>query len=162
MAHELVDELKKGGALITLEDLAQYTVVERKPVIGNFHDYTIISAPPPSSGGVVLMSALNILEGYDLGKLGDRMPESMHLIVEAYRRAYMDRAEYLGDPDYNRIPMGKLDDEEVCAGMEEQHRSARGDGERVAASAGGIPASRSEDGGAAHGISRHDALFGGG
>lgn len=108
MARELVDELKKGGALMTLDDLAQYTVVERKPLIGTFHKYTIISAPPPSSGGVVLVSALNILEGYDLAKLGDRKPESMHLIVEAYRRAYMDRAEYLGDPDYNRMPVSEL------------------------------------------------------
>jgi len=108
MAHELIHDLKKGGALLTLEDLAQYKVVERKPVVGQFHDYTIISAPPPSSGGVVLVSALNILEGYELGKLGDRTPESMHLMVEAYRRAYMDRAEYLGDPDYNTIPVEQL------------------------------------------------------
>jgi gamma-glutamyltranspeptidase/glutathione hydrolase len=108
MARELVDELSKGGALITLQDLAQYRVVERKPVTGKFHDYTIISAPPPSSGGVVLLTALNILEGYDLTKLEDRGPESMQLIVEAYRRAFMDRSEYLGDPDYNRIPVGQL------------------------------------------------------
>jgi gamma-glutamyltranspeptidase/glutathione hydrolase len=108
MARELADDLKKGGGLITLDDLAQYNVVERQPVLGTFHDYTIISAPPPSSGGVVLMSTLNILEGYDLAKLGDRTAESMHLIVEAYRRAYMDRAEYLGDPDYNKIPVDAL------------------------------------------------------
>ena len=108
MAHELVEELKKGGALITLEDLAQYDVVERKPVTGTFHDYTIISAPPPSSGGVVLESTLNILEGYDLASLGDRSPASMHLITEAYRRAYMDRTDYLGDPDYNHIPIEEL------------------------------------------------------
>jgi gamma-glutamyltranspeptidase / glutathione hydrolase len=103
-----VDELKKGGALITLDDLAQYSVVERKPVIGTFHNYTVISAPPPSSGGIVLLSALNILEGYDLARLGNRTPESLHLIVEAYRRAYMDRTDYLGDPDYNRIPVDEL------------------------------------------------------
>jgi gamma-glutamyltranspeptidase / glutathione hydrolase len=108
MAHELVDDLKKGSALITLEDLAEYNVVERKPVIGTFRDYTIISAPPPSSGGVVLLSALNMLENYDLSKLGDRTPASIHLITEAYRRAYMDRADYLGDPDYNYIPVGQL------------------------------------------------------
>jgi gamma-glutamyltranspeptidase/glutathione hydrolase len=108
LAHELVDELRKGGALITLDDLAQYNVVERKPIIGSFHNYTVISAPPPSSGGVVLISALNILEGYDLSKLGDRTPQSIHFITEAYRRSYMDRSDYLGDPDYNNIPVAEL------------------------------------------------------
>ncbi len=108
MAQELVSDLKKGGSLITLDDLAQYNVVERKPVIGTYHGYTVISAPPPSSGGVVLLSALNILEGFDLKSLGDRTPASMHLITEAYRRAYMDRADYLGDPDYNNIPVAAL------------------------------------------------------
>jgi gamma-glutamyltranspeptidase/glutathione hydrolase len=108
MAHELVADLHKGGALLTLQDLAGYTVVERAPIVGSFHNYTVISAPPPSSGGIVLLSALNILEGDDLAKLGDRSPASMHLIVEAFRRAYMDRAEYLGDPDYNAIPAAEL------------------------------------------------------
>ena len=98
IAHELVDELHKGGALLTLEDLAQFTVVERAPVTGSFHNYTVISAPPPSSGGIVLLSALNILEGYDLAKLGDRNPASIHFITEAYR----------GDPDYNPIPVTQL------------------------------------------------------
>ena len=108
MAQELVDDLKKGGALITLQDLAQYNVVEREPVVGTFHNYTVISAPPPSSGGVVLLSALNILEGLDLSSLGDRTAASMHLITEAWRRAYMDRVNYLGDPDYNHIPVAEL------------------------------------------------------
>ena len=108
IAHELVDELHKGGALLTLEDLAQFTVVERAPVTGSFHNYTVISAPPPSSGGIVLISALNILESYDLAKLGDRNPASIHFITEAYRRAYMDRSDYLGDPDYNPIPVAQL------------------------------------------------------
>jgi gamma-glutamyltranspeptidase/glutathione hydrolase len=108
MANELVHDLKRGGALLTLEDLAQYNVVEREPIVGTFHNYTVISAPPPSSGGVVLMSALNILESSDLARLGDRTADSMHLIVEAYRRAYMDRADYLGDPDYNHIPVAEL------------------------------------------------------
>jgi gamma-glutamyltranspeptidase / glutathione hydrolase len=108
IAHELVDELHKGGALLTLEDMAQYTVVERTPITGRFHNYMVISAPPPSSGGIVLLTALNILEGFDLAKLGDRSVQSIHLITEAYRRAYMDRADYLGDPDYNPIPMDQL------------------------------------------------------
>lgn len=108
MAQELVDDLRKGGALITLKDLADYQVVERKPIVGTFHNYTILSAPPPSSGGIVLVSALNILEGFDMKKLSDRTPESMHLIVEAYRRAFMDRAQYMGDPDYNPMPVQQL------------------------------------------------------
>lgn len=115
MAHELVDDLKKGGALLTLEDLAQYNVVERHPVIGSLHDYNIISAPPPSSGGVVLVSALNILESYDLAKLGDRSPQWIHLVTEAYRRAFMDRAEYLGDPDYNHMPVAELTSKKYAA-----------------------------------------------
>jgi gamma-glutamyltranspeptidase / glutathione hydrolase len=108
MAHELVDDVHEGGGLLTLDDLAQYTVEERKPVTGTFHNYTVISAPPPSSGGIVLLTALNILEGYDLAKLGDRSPEWIHLVTEAYRRAYMDRSDYLGDPDYNEIPAAAM------------------------------------------------------
>ncbi len=108
IARQLVDDLKKGGALITLEDLAQYDVVEREPVVGTFHNYTLVSAPPPSSGGVVLLSALNILQAYNLERLGDRSATWIHFLTEAFRRAYMDRAEYLGDPDYNRIPVTEL------------------------------------------------------
>ena len=77
-------------------------------MVGTFHNYTVISAPPPSSGGVVLLSALNILESYDLASLGDRSAAAMQLITEAYRRAYMDRSDYLGDPDYNQIPVAEL------------------------------------------------------
>lgn len=108
MAQQLVSDLKKGGALLTLKDLAEYNVVERQPIIGTFHNYTIISAPPPSSGGIVLLSALNILEGYDLAHMGDRSASWIHFVTEAFRRAYMDRSEYLGDPDYNKIPSAKL------------------------------------------------------
>ena len=110
LAQELVAELKKGGGLVTLDDLAHYEVKERTPVTGRFHGYTVISSPPPSSGGVVLISALNILEPYDLKKMGDRSPEWIHTVAEAYRRAYMDRAEYLGDPDFNAIPVKQLTD----------------------------------------------------
>jgi gamma-glutamyltranspeptidase/glutathione hydrolase len=115
IAHELIDDLRKGGGLLTLDDLAQYTVVERKPITGTFHNYTIVSAPPPSSGGIVMVSALNILEGFDLAKMGDRSPTSIHLIAEACRRAYMDRADYLGDPDYNAIPESAMTSKEYAA-----------------------------------------------
>ena len=108
LAHELVEGLHKGGALLTLDDLAQYSVVEREPVTGAFHNYTVLSAPPPSSGGIALISSLNILAGYDLAKFGDRSAQWLHLVTEAYRRAYMDRTDYLGDPDYNAIPTAAL------------------------------------------------------
>jgi gamma-glutamyltranspeptidase/glutathione hydrolase len=108
LAEELISDLKKGGALLTLDDLAQYSVVERTPITGTFHNFTVISAPPPSSGGIVLVSALNILERYDLAKLGPLSPAWIHLVTESYRRAYMDRTDYLGDPDYNTIPTAEL------------------------------------------------------
>jgi gamma-glutamyltranspeptidase/glutathione hydrolase len=108
MAQELVDDVKKGGGLLTLQDLAQYKVAKRKPIVGKFHNYTVISSPPPSSGGLVLVTALNILSSYDLAKLGDRSPQEIHLITEAYRRAFMDRTDYMGDPDYNHIPVAEM------------------------------------------------------
>ncbi len=108
LAAELAAEIQKGGGLITREDLAQYQVVERAPLVGRYHQYTVLSAPPPSSGGVVLLSALNMLDGYRLDTLGDRSTAWIHLITEAYRRAYMDRSDYLGDPDYNEIPVAAL------------------------------------------------------
>jgi gamma-glutamyltranspeptidase/glutathione hydrolase len=115
MARELVNELKAGGALLTLDDLARYNVVERRPVVGSFHNFTVISAPPPSSGGIVLLSALNILEGYDLSRLGDRSAAWIERVTEAFRRAYMDRADYLGDPDFNRIPVEALTAKDYAA-----------------------------------------------
>ncbi len=108
LAAQIAAAIQKGGGLITRQDLARYQVVERTPLVGNYHQYTVLSAPPPSSGGVVLISALNILDGFHLNQLADRSPLWMHLITEAYRRAYMDRSDYLGDPDYNVIPVAAL------------------------------------------------------
>jgi gamma-glutamyltranspeptidase / glutathione hydrolase len=108
MAQEIADAVQAGGGLITAEDMARYTVKERTPVTGTYHGYTIVSAPPPSSGGVALIEMLNILDGYNLRPLGDRTPAEMHLVVEAFRRAYMDRTDYMGDPDYVKIPVDQL------------------------------------------------------
>ncbi|HET8637328.1 MAG TPA: gamma-glutamyltransferase [Acidobacteriaceae bacterium] len=108
IAKKLVADIQKGGGIITLDDLARYSVKERAPVTGTYHNYTIVSAPPPSSGGIVLIEALNILDGYNLSRWPDRSPEEMHLILEAYRRAYMDRNDYLGDPDYVKIPVAQM------------------------------------------------------
>jgi len=110
LAAELAAALQKGGGLITAGDLANYEVKEREPVRGSYRGYEIISAPPPSSGGTVLIEALNILEGYDLAKMQSRSAQSIHFTVEAFRRAFMDRAEFLGDPDFSRIPVAQLID----------------------------------------------------
>ncbi|WP_446745501.1 gamma-glutamyltransferase [Silvibacterium acidisoli] len=115
IARKLAADVQKGGGLITTEDLARYSVKEREPLTGTYNGYTIVSAPPPSSGGVALIEMLNILEGYNLGRWPDRSPEEMHLIVEAFRRAYMDRMDYLGDPDYVKVPVDELTDKKYAA-----------------------------------------------
>ena len=108
MAKQIAEAVHEGGGLITAEDMARYTVKEREPIVGTYHGDTVVSAPPPSSGGIALIEMLNILDGYNLHALGDRTAPEMHLIVEAFRRAYMDRSNYLGDPDYVKIPVEQL------------------------------------------------------
>jgi gamma-glutamyltranspeptidase / glutathione hydrolase len=115
LAKEIAKAIQKDGGLITEHDLANYQVKEREPVIGTYQGYTIISSPPPSSGGIALIEALNILEGYNLSRPGDRTPAEMHLIIEAYRRAYMDRGDYLGDPDFSTIPVQQMIDKKYAA-----------------------------------------------
>ena len=115
LAREIARAIRKDGGIVTERDLASYQVKEREPLTGTYKGYTVISAPPPSSGGVALIEALNILEGYNLSRLGDRTPAEMHLIVEAYRRAYMDRADYLGDPDFANVPVQQLVDKKYAA-----------------------------------------------
>ena len=115
IAKRLAADVQQGGGLVTAQDLARYSVKEREPLTGTYKEYTILSAPPPSSGGVALIEALNILEGYNLSRWEDRTPDEMHLIVEAYRRAYMDRSDYLGDPDYVKIPTETLIDKRYDA-----------------------------------------------
>jgi gamma-glutamyltranspeptidase/glutathione hydrolase len=106
LAERLVAGVRAGGGLWTLEDLARYRVVEREPVTGSYRGIRIVSAPPPSSGGTVLIEALNILEGFELAPL-DPVGRA-HLTIEAMRRAYRDRAEYLGDPDFTPVPVAQL------------------------------------------------------
>lgn len=110
LAREIAAAIQKGGGLITADDLARYEVKEREPVRGTYRGYEVISAPPPSSGGTVLIESLNILEGYDLGKMGDRSAESIHYTIEAFRRAFFDRAEFMGDPDFSKLPIAQLID----------------------------------------------------
>jgi gamma-glutamyltranspeptidase/glutathione hydrolase len=119
MARELAAAIQKGGGLVTAKDLADYEVKERAPVRGTYRGYEIISSPPPSSGGIALIEILNILEGYDLAKYGNRSAAAIHLTVEAFRRAFYDRAEFLGDPDFSRIPVAQLIDEKYGAAWRE-------------------------------------------
>lgn len=109
MAQQIDAFERANGGLITAADLAAYEVKDREPLLGHYRGLEVLTSPPPSSGGIALLETLNILSGYDLPKLGpDRSPAQIHLITEAFRRAYLDRAEYLGDPDYNSIPLKEL------------------------------------------------------
>jgi gamma-glutamyltranspeptidase / glutathione hydrolase len=110
LAREIAAAVQKGGGLITTQDLTSYEVKLRQPIHGVYRGYKIISAPPPSSGGVSMVEALNILESFDLRESGDRSAESIHLIAEAYRRAYFDRSEFLADPDFIKVPVAQLID----------------------------------------------------
>jgi gamma-glutamyltranspeptidase/glutathione hydrolase len=115
MARELAAAIRKGGGLITADDLAAYEVKEREPIRGSYRGYDIISAPPPSSGGIALIEILNILEGFDLAKFGNRSANAIHLEVEAFRRAFYDRTDFLGDPDFAKVPVAQLIDKKYAA-----------------------------------------------
>jgi gamma-glutamyltranspeptidase / glutathione hydrolase len=115
MAKQIAAFEAKNGGNITAADLAGYEAKERQPIHGTYRGLEIYSAPPPSSGGVALVEALNILEGYDLKKYGNRSAEAMHLTIEAFRRAFYDRAEFMGDPDFSSVPVPELIDEKYDA-----------------------------------------------
>lgn len=110
-AKILVDYLQKKGGIITMQDLAKYEAKWRKPLQFTYKDLKIISMSPPSSGGICLAQILKMLEPYDLAKMGHNSPDAIQVIVEAERRAYADRSYFLGDPDFVKIPMKELLDE---------------------------------------------------
>jgi len=107
-AKILVDYLQKKGGIITMQDLAKYEAKWRKPLQFTYKDLKIISMSPPSSGGICLAQILKMLEPYDLAKMGHNSPDAIQVIVEAERRAYADRSYFLGDPDFVKIPMKEL------------------------------------------------------
>ena len=109
-ARLIVADMKRHNGLMTLADLHGYVAKERVPVRGNYRGHEIISMPPPSSGGAVLIQMLNILEGFDLSKLQASSSERYHLMAEAMRRAFADRAEYMGDTDFVKVPIAGLID----------------------------------------------------
>ena len=107
-ASLIAEEMRRGGGLITLEDLARYQARERATIEGTYSGYDIISMPPPSSGGVAIVTMLNILEAYDLAAMGHNSAAYIHHLAEAMRRAYRDRAEFLADADFNDVPVQRL------------------------------------------------------
>ena len=107
-ASLIVKEIKRGGGLISEEDLASYRAIERPPVRGSYRGFEVLSASPPSSGGVALLEMLNILEGYNLKSSGYGASRNVALMVDAMQIAYADRAEFLGDPDFFAVPSAEL------------------------------------------------------
>lgn len=113
-AKMIVDDMKAHNGLITLEDLKDYVAKERTPLRGSYRGYEVISMPPPSSGGIVMMQVLNMLEGYDVRKLKYNSAAKYHLIAEASRRAFADRAEFMGDPDFAKVPVETMLDKKYA------------------------------------------------
>jgi len=108
IADLIAKDMDKHGGLISKKDLLEYDAVLRKPVIGRYRGYEIVSMPPPSSGGTILIEILNILEGFDLRRMSRFAPETLRLMAEAMKFAYFDRAKHMGDQDFEEIPVAKL------------------------------------------------------
>ncbi len=108
IADLIAREMRSSGGLISKADLAAYAARERAPITGTFRGYHITSMGPPSSGGIALVELLNILEAYPLADYGPNASRTMHLMIEAERRVYADRAEWLGDPDFVKVPVSGL------------------------------------------------------
>ncbi len=121
VAAKLLAAVEQGGGIWTQQDLDRYRVVERKPIRGRYRDITIVSAPPPSSGGIVMLEALNILSAYAVADLPS--VDRIHIVSEAMRRAYHDRAIYLGDADFVAIPQARLLNPDYAAGLRSSIRT---------------------------------------
>lgn len=107
-AQLIVDDMKRHGGLITLDDLRDYQPKIREPVQGNYRGYDVYCMSPPSSGGAHIIQILNVLEGYPIGRYGHNSAATIHLMAEAMKRAYADRSEYLGDSDFVRVPLAGI------------------------------------------------------
>lgn len=108
VADSIVAEMQRGGGIMTRQDLQNYQAIWRKPVVGNYRGYEVVTMPPPSSGGIALVQLLKSVEPYPLGKWGFNADSTVQLMVEAERRVYADRAAHLGDPDFYPVPQKKL------------------------------------------------------
>ena len=117
IGEKIAAAMKANGGIVTAKDLADYTISESAPLICSYRGYVFASAPPPSSGGATLCEILNILEGYDLRALGFHSAASVHLMVEAMRRAYIDRNAFLGDPALVKNPLERLISKDYAAAV---------------------------------------------
>ena len=115
IARRIVAAMESGNGLITLQDLANYRAIERPPLRGRFREFEIVSAPPPSSGGVHIVQILNMLESDDLAGMGHNSAAYLHLLAEGMKLAYADRSQYLGDPDFADVPVAQLIDKAYAA-----------------------------------------------
>lgn len=125
-AKLIADDMKKNGGLITLKDLEEYKIAWRDPVKGTYRGYEIISMSPPSSGGTHIMQILNVMENADIGKLGFASSKTIHIMAEAMRYAYADRSEYMGDPDFVKVPVGELTSKEYAKSIYDKIVAAKG------------------------------------
>lgn len=108
LADDIVQAVRAAGGMLTAADLARYRPRDRQPMVGKYRGWTVITMPPPSSGGIVLLQALRVLEGYDLASLGLNSSELIHLYAETFQHAYADRAHFMGDPDRVQVPVDRL------------------------------------------------------
>lgn len=113
-ARLIADDMKANNGLITLEDLKNYVAKEREPLRGTYRGHEIITMPPPSSGGIVMLQVLNMLEGYDVRAMGHQSSAKYHVLAESMRRSFADRAEYMADPDFADVPAAKLIDKKYA------------------------------------------------
>lgn len=130
-ARLIAADMQRHQGLMTLGDLRNYAPKERVPLRGTYRGYEIITMPPPSSGGIVLLEMLNILEGYDLRRMGWSSSAQFHVVAEAMRRAFADRSEYMGDPDFVSVPVAGLIDKAYATRLRgtinPEHASASAD-----------------------------------
>ncbi|HEX2386700.1 MAG TPA: gamma-glutamyltransferase, partial [Candidatus Binatia bacterium] len=108
IGQAIAERIKKEGGSLTLEDLKNYKAVWREPIIGRYRKWTVLTMPPPSSGGIAVIEALNVLEQYKLASMQHNSPAYLHLVAESLKHAFADRAQYLGDPDFVQVPTAKL------------------------------------------------------
>jgi gamma-glutamyltranspeptidase/glutathione hydrolase len=146
IAQAIVDQLKREGGVMTLEDLKNYKPVWREPIIGHYRKRLVVTMPPPSSGGIALVQMLNVLEKYQLNLIPHNSVTYLHLIAETMKHAFADRAQYLGDPDFVQIPAEKLLSKEYASWMRSRISSAKTQPSRYY----GLGSFKAEQGGTTH------------